>query len=76
MEEKQLYEHFKPQTSDFSCKKTWIGLRRGNLKRERETEYLLVAAQNNVMMNNYEKQELSTRNKIADEAYVVIETKR
>ena len=45
MEEKQLYGYFKRQTSE----KTWIWLRKGNLKRE--TESLLIAAQNNALKN-------------------------
>ena len=50
-EEKQLYGHFKRQTSDVSHEKTW--LRKGNLKRD--TESLLKAAQNNAIWTNYIK---------------------
>ena len=32
-------------------KKLWIGLRKGNLKKE--TEYLRIAAQNNALRTNY-----------------------
>ena len=46
-EEKQLYGRFKRLTSDISHKKTWTWLRKGNLKRE--TESLLIAAQNNAL---------------------------
>ena len=42
-EEKQLYGYFKQQTSEISYIKTWIRLRRGNIKRE--TESILIAAQ-------------------------------
>ena len=49
-EEKQLYWHFKWQTSEISHKKTWTLLRKGNLKRE--TESLLIAAQNNTIRTN------------------------
>ena len=50
-EEKQLYRHFKWQTSDISQEKTWMWLRKGNLKRE--TESLLIASQNNTIRTNY-----------------------
>ena len=45
--EKQLYRHFKRQTSEISHEKTWTWLRKGNL--ERETESLLIEAQNNAI---------------------------
>ena len=43
--ENQLYGHFKRIISDISHKKTLMWLRKVNLKRE--TEFLLIAAQNN-----------------------------
>ena len=46
-EERQKYGHFKQQTGEISHKKTWTLLSKGNLKRE--TEYFLIAAQNNVI---------------------------
>ena len=52
-EEKQLYGYFKWQTSKISHEKTWTWLRKGNLKRE--TESLLIAAQNDVIRTNYVK---------------------
>ena len=52
-EEKQLYGHFKRLTSKISHEKTWTFLRKGNLKRE--TESLLITAQNNVIRINYVK---------------------
>ena len=52
-EEKQLYGHFKWLTSDISHEKTWTWLRKGNLKRE--TESLLIAAQNNAIRTNHIK---------------------
>ena len=52
-EEKQLYGHFKQQTSDILPEKTWMQPRKGNLKRE--TESLLIAAQNNAIRANYIK---------------------
>ena len=48
--EKQLYGHFKRQTNEISHKKTWIWIRKENLKRE--TESLLIAAQNNTIRTN------------------------
>ena len=51
--EKQLYGHFKRQIGEVAHKKTWTWLRRGNLKRE--TESLLIAAQNNAIRTNYIK---------------------
>ena len=52
-EEKQLYGHFKWQTSKISHEKTWTWLRKGNLKRE--TKSLFIAAQNNTIRTNYVK---------------------
>ena len=52
-EKNQLYERFKPLTSDNSHEKTWMWLRKKNLKRE--TESLLIAAQNNAIRTNYIK---------------------
>ena len=49
-EEKQLYERFKRRISNTSHEKTWTLLRKGNLKRE--TESLLIAAQNNAIRTN------------------------
>ena len=43
--EKQQYGYFKRQTSEITHNKTWIWLRKGDLKRE--TESLLIVAQNN-----------------------------
>ena len=45
MEKKQLYGCLKRQISNISHEKTWMWVRKGNLKRE--TESLLIAAQNN-----------------------------
>ena len=44
-EGKQLYGRFKRLINNISCDKTWTWLRKGNFKRE--TESLLIAAQNN-----------------------------
>ena len=55
-EGKQLYGHFKRRTSEISYKTTWTWLRKGNLKRE--TESLLIAAQNNAIRTNYIKERI------------------
>ena len=52
-EEKQLYGRFKRLINNISHDKTWTGLRKGNFKRE--TESLLIAAQNNTIRTNYIK---------------------
>ena len=53
MGEKQIYGSFKRETDNISREKTWTWLRKGNLKRE--TEYLLIAAENNTIRTNYVK---------------------
>ena len=52
-EEKQLYKRFKRLINNISHEKTWTGLRKGNCKRE--TESLLIAAQNNAIRTNHIK---------------------
>ena len=52
-EEKELYRHFKRQTSEISRKKTLTLLRKRNLKRK--SEFLLTAAENTVIRLNYVK---------------------
>ena len=52
-EEKQLYGRFKRLISNILHEKTWTWPRKGNLKKE--TEYLLIAAQNNAVRNNHIK---------------------
>ena len=52
-EEKQLYGHFKRLLNNTSHDKTWTWLRKGNFKRE--TESLLIAAQNNTIRINHFK---------------------
>ena len=49
-EEKQLYGRFKRLINNISHGKTWTWLRKGNFKRE--TESLLMAAQNNAIRTN------------------------
>ena len=49
-EEKQIYGRFKRLISNVSHEKAWSCLRKGNLKRE--TESLLIAAQNNAIRTN------------------------
>ena len=52
-EEKQLYGCFKRLINNTSHQKTWTWLRKGNLKRE--TEPLLIAAQDNAIRTNHIK---------------------
>ena len=52
-EEKQLYGHFKRLISNLAHEKTWIWIRKGNRKREKES--LILAAQNNAIRTNYNK---------------------
>ena len=52
-EEKQLYGRFKRLINNISQEKTWTWQRKGNFKRE--TESLLIAAQNNAMRTNHIK---------------------
>ena len=52
-EGKQLYGCFKHLINNISHQKTWTWLRKGNLKRE--TESLLIAAQDNAIRTNHIK---------------------
>ena len=52
-EGKQLYGRFKRLINNISHDKTWTWLRKGNFKRE--TESLLIAAQNNAVRTNHIK---------------------
>ena len=52
-EEKQLYGDFKWLMRHISHKKTWMWLRKGNLRRE--TESLLIKTQNNGIRTNHIK---------------------
>ena len=52
-EEKQLYGRFKRLINNISHDKTWTWLRKGNFKRE--TEALLITAQNNAIRTNHIK---------------------
>ena len=58
MGRKQLYGHFKQQTSEISHEKTWIWPRKENFKRK--TESLLIAAQNNTISTSYVKAKIDT----------------
>ena len=53
MEGKQLYGRFKRLINNISLDKTWTRLRKGNFKRE--TESVLIAAQNNAIRTNHIK---------------------
>ena len=50
---KQVYGRIKRLINNISHQKTWTWLRKGNLKRE--TESLLIAAQDNAIRTNYIK---------------------
>ena len=52
-EGKQLHGRFKQLISNISHDKTWTWLRKGNFKRE--TESLLIAAQDNAIRTNHIK---------------------
>ena len=52
-EKKQFYGRFKLLRNNISHQKTWTWLRKGNLKRE--TESLLITAQDNALRTNYIK---------------------
>ena len=52
-EEKQLYERFKRLINNISHDKTWTWLGKVNFKRE--TESLLMSAQNNAIKTNHIK---------------------
>ena len=52
-EGKQLYQRFKRLINDISHDKTWTWLRKGNFKRE--TESLLIAAQDSAIRTNHIK---------------------
>ena len=52
-EGKQLYDRFKRLINNISHQKTWTWLRKGNFKRE--TESLLIAAQDNAIRTNHIK---------------------
>ena len=55
-EGKQLYGRFKRLINNISHTKTWTWLRNGNFKRE--TESILIAAQNNAIRTNYIKRRI------------------
>ena len=52
-EKKQFYDCFKQLINNISHQKTWTWIRKGNLKRE--TESLLIAAQDNAIRTNHIK---------------------
>ena len=57
MREKQLYGYFKRQTDEISLQKTLTWLQLGKFKRE--TESLLLAAQNNAIKTIYIKAKIN-----------------
>ena len=56
--EKQHYGYFKGQTRDISKVKIWSWLRKGNLKRERDSP--LISAQNKIIRTKYVKAKIQT----------------
>ena len=72
-EGKQLYGRFKRLINNISHDKTWIWLRKGNFKRE--TESLLIAAQDNAVRTNHIKTRIDKTRQIANAVYVVTEMK-
>ena len=73
MGRKQLYGHFKRQIGEVAHKKTWTWLRRGNLKRE--TESLIITAQNNALRTNYIKAKIDKTQQTLNLDSVVTEMK-
>ena len=51
--EEELYGYFKRQSREISTEKTWTWLRKGKFKKE--TESILITAQNNAIRTNYIK---------------------
>ena len=58
---KQLYDRFKPLINNISHQKSWTRRGKGNLKRE--TESLLIAAQDNAIRINYIKDKIQQNSK-------------
>ena len=73
MGRKKLYGPFKRLINNISHEKTWTWLRKGNFKRE--TESILIAAQNNAIRTNQIEARIDKRSKIANVGYVMIEMK-
>ena len=73
-EEKHIYGCFKRIINNISQEKTWTWLWRVNYKRQ--TEYLLIAAQNNAMRTNHIKTRIDKTQKIANVVNTEIATKR
>ena len=72
-EGKQLYGWFKRLINNISLEKTWTWLRKENFKRE--TESLLIAAQDNAERTNHMQARIDMTQQIANVGYVVTETK-
>ena len=72
LEEKQLYGRFKLLISNISHEKTWTWVRKRNFKRE--TESLLIAAQN-PERNNHIKVNTDKMQQKANVGYAVTEMK-
>ena len=66
-EEKQLYGHFKRLITYISHEKNWTWLRKGNHKRE--TESLLISAQNNTIRINHIKARIRECSELPQKEY-------
>ena len=73
-EEKQLDRRFKRLINNISHEKTWMWLRKGNLKIE--TESFLIAAQNNAITTNHIQTRIGKTQQNSKCRLWVIETKR
>ena len=73
-QEKDLYGNFKRQTAEIAHEMNWEWLRRWNFKRE--TESLLIVAQNNAEGPFESKLKLIIPNRIVSRDYVIIELKQ
>ena len=72
-EGKQLHGRFKRLINNIWHDKTWTWLRKGNFNRD--TESLLMAAQNSTIRTSHIKKRIDSSNKIANVDYAVTETK-
>ena len=68
-EGKQIYRRFKRLIKTISHYKTWTCLRKGNFKRE--TESLLIAAQNNTVRTNHIKARIDKTQQKADKGETI-----
>ena len=74
LEGKQLYGRLKRLLNNISHDKIYTWLRKGNFKRE--TESLLIAAQNNAVETHHIKARIDKTKKLATISHAMIEMKR